>query len=380
LDHSQRVVNPPQPSSPGVRISDAVDRIGGGSNGNAESKKKKQKAYRRSDSAASGGSRSRSTTKELALPPDDSLMCPPSFIAGLKPELDVRDGSFLELRVQVKGDPDPQITWTKDGKALSSSEILEVKYKNGVGTVTIKETFPEDGGKYSCKATNTKGSVETSCKVKITPMAKSANGKQTNGGAAATVGPRIYQHVISLFVKDGEPVKLECVVAGDARYDVVWLHNEKEIKPTKDFVYTNSGNKHFLEIPEIFPEDAGTYTCEAFNDVGECFSACTLVVEVPGEDPQGPRFTTFPRSATVDKHGSASFACEMERPPKSATWMKDGKELKEIPMKTRLTTKAGQIGLDVMECGVSDAGVYAVIATDDKGCESKASFSLNVNI
>ena len=128
----------------------------------------------------------------------------------------MRDGSFLELRVQVKGDPDPQITWTKDGKALSSSEILEVKYKNGVGTVTIKETFPEDCGKYSCKATNTKGSVETSCKVKILPMTKS--GKQANGGGGpATVGPRIYQHAASLVAKDGEPVKLECVVAGDAR-------------------------------------------------------------------------------------------------------------------------------------------------------------------
>ena len=118
-----------------------------------------------------------------------------SFIAGLKPELDVRDGSFLELRVQVKGDPDPQITWTKDGRPLSSSEILEVKYKNGVGTVTIRETFPEDQGRYSCKATNTKGSVETSCKVKIIPMAKSAaasNGK-ANGASPATVGPRIYQ-------------------------------------------------------------------------------------------------------------------------------------------------------------------------------------------
>ena len=194
----------------------------------------------------------------------------------------MRDGSFLELRVQVKGDPDPQITWTKDGKPLSSSEILEVKYKNGVGTVTIKETFPEDCGKYSCKATNTKGSVETSCKVKILPMAAKSNGggKQANGGAPATVGPRIYQHATSLVTKDGEPVKLECVVTGDARYDVVWLHNEKEIKPSKDFVYTSSGDRHFLEIPEIFPEDAGTYTCEAFNDVGECFSACTLVVEV----------------------------------------------------------------------------------------------------
>ena len=61
---------------------------------------------------------------------------------------------------------------------------------------------------------------------------------------------------------------------------MVWLHNEKEIKPSKDFVYSSSGDRHFLQIPEIFPEDAGTYTCEAFNDVGECFSACTLVVEV----------------------------------------------------------------------------------------------------
>ena len=83
LDHSQRVVNPPSSqtsTSPGgVRISDAVDRIGGNNNA-SDAKKKKLKAYRRSDSAASGGgSRSRSTTKELALPPDDSLMCPPRY-------------------------------------------------------------------------------------------------------------------------------------------------------------------------------------------------------------------------------------------------------------------------------------------------------------
>ena len=39
-----------------------------------------------------------------------------------------------------------------------------------------------------------------------------------------------------------------------------------------------------------------------------------------------------------------------------------------------------RLGLDVMECGATDAGVYAVIATDDKGRDSKASFSLNVNI
>ena len=61
--------------------------------------KPKQKAYRRSDSS---GGRSRSTTKELALPPDDSLMCPPSFLTGLKPDLEVVDGTKMELKVSVK--------------------------------------------------------------------------------------------------------------------------------------------------------------------------------------------------------------------------------------------------------------------------------------
>lgn len=376
VDHSQRVVNP-QPS--GVRISsDAITPS------NVEAaltgeKKKKMKAYRRSDSSASSGSRSRSTTKELALLPDDSLMCPPSFITGLKPELEVRDGTFLELKVQVKGDPDPQVTWTKDGSALTSSEILEVKYKNGAASVTIKELFPEDAGRFSCKATNTKGSVETSCKLIILPMSKSKS-HVSNGGAAANVGPRIYTHSASRVVKDGEPVKLSCTITGDARFDVVWLHNEKEIKSSKDFLYTNSGNTHYLEIQEIFPEDSGTYTCEAFNDVGECFSTCTLIVEVPGETLPGPAFKSFPKSTSVDKNGAASFVCETDRTPKSVVWMKDGKEVSEIPMKNKLSANKAKLGLDVMECGVSDAGVYAIIVTDDKGGENKSSFSLNVNV
>ena len=75
-----------------------------------------------------------------------------------------------------------------------------------------------------------------------------------------------------------------CVTGGAEQYDVLWLHNEKEIKPSKDFEYKSSGQTHSLIIQEIFPEDAGSYTCEAFNDVGECFSTCSLVVEVPGEE------------------------------------------------------------------------------------------------
>jgi len=374
-DTSNRVVN----NAPSVRIQEPAKTNGVNAAEVSEALtngKSKKKAYRRSDSTNSvGGARSRGHTKELALPPDDSLMCPPSFLTGLKPELSIKDGSRLELKVQVKGDPDPQVSWLKDGKTISSNEIMEVKYKNGMASVIINEVFPEDAGRYTCKATNTKGSVETSSKVIILPMEKKGvNGASNGSGPSA---PKVVQHVQSSTVKDGEPVTLTCNIGGAERFDVVWLHNEKEIKPSKDFEYKQSGSVYSLVINEIFPEDAGTYTCEAFNDLGECFSTCSLVVDVPGDTRLVPDFVKYPTSVTSNKGAAASFEAELNCSPSSVAWMKDGKEVKEQPMKHRITSTGNKVGLDILECGVGDAGQYALIVTNKKG-DSKAAFSLNI--
>ena len=335
-------------------------------------KKPKQKAYRRSDS---GGNRSRSATKELALPPDDSLMCPPSFLSGLHPELEVIDGTRLELKLSVKGDPNPQVTWTKDNKPIASNDIMEVKYKNGFASVIISEIYPEDAGRYACKATNAKGSVETSSRVKVMPKSASAGSKAASG----SVQPRVYKHVDSMVVKDGDPVKLECTLTCDSSFDVVWLHNEKEIKPSKDFQYTTKGNTYILEIQEIFPEDAGTYTCEAFNDVGECFSTATLVVDVPGDEiPGAPKFKSFPKSLTVNKGDAAAFVASLDKAVESVTWMKDGRVMADVPMKIKINQNKTLLTLDIKDCGEADAGQYAVIASNSKG-EIKSAFSLNAH-
>lgn len=103
-----------------------------------------------------------------------------------------------------------------------------------------------------------------------------------NGGSKKKIAgdkpPKIVDHLESKFVKDGEPVVLSCRIIGAKKFDVVWLHNNKEIKPSKDFQYSNEANIYKLNIAEIFPEDSGTYTCETFNDAGESFSSCTLNV------------------------------------------------------------------------------------------------------
>lgn len=93
-------------------------------------------------------------------------MCKPEFTEPLK-DLEVGDGSALTLQCTVKGDPEPQITWSKNGKAISSSEIMNLKYKNGAATLTINEVYPEDEGVYTCTATNSIGATDTKCNLKI---------------------------------------------------------------------------------------------------------------------------------------------------------------------------------------------------------------------
>lgn len=51
------------------------------------------------------------------MPPDES-MAPPKFTQGLK-DLAINDGESLVLTCYVQGDPEPQITWSKNSKVLS---------------------------------------------------------------------------------------------------------------------------------------------------------------------------------------------------------------------------------------------------------------------
>lgn len=93
-------------------------------------------------------------------------MCGPTFTKTLS-DLTINDGDSLTLTAHVKGDPDPQIVWTKNGKPLSSSEVVDLKYKNGIAKLHINEVYPEDEGEYVCKATNSVGNAETKCKLTV---------------------------------------------------------------------------------------------------------------------------------------------------------------------------------------------------------------------
>lgn len=199
----------------------------------------------------------------------------------------------------------------------------------------------------------------------------------TTNGTGADKPPKVVSHLESRFVKDGEAVTLACRIIGAAKFDVVWLHNNKEIKPSKDFQYTNEANIYKLQIAEIFPEDSGTYTCEAFNDAGESFSTCTINVLVPGEEPKSPAFVRFPGSATVPAGESIRFECETQDQLLQLNWLKDGKPIEESSPRYKFTKDGQRYHIEIVACSVADIGQYQAKAIGKKG-ETFAAFSVNV--
>lgn len=53
-------------------------------------------------------------------------------------------------------------------QAVSTSDIVDLKYKSGVASLTINEVFPEDEGEYCCEATNSIGVTKTQCRLTVT--------------------------------------------------------------------------------------------------------------------------------------------------------------------------------------------------------------------
>ncbi|XP_014484096.1 PREDICTED: myosin light chain kinase, smooth muscle-like, partial [Dinoponera quadriceps] len=131
---------------------------------------------------------------------------------------------------------------------LSSSEIVDLKYKNGVAILMINEVFPEDKGEYTCLATNSIGSDTTFCKLTVKAVENAAAKKKSDDKS-----PKIVDHLTSMYVKDGEAVTLSCRIIGAKKFNVVWLHNNKEIKTSKDFQYTSEANIYKLVIAENSP-------------------------------------------------------------------------------------------------------------------------------
>jgi len=314
--------------------------------------------------------RSRSAIKD-SIATNDPAMCKPEFVKSLQ-DLSVVDGDHLVLECFIKGVPEPQVTWKKNKLPITSSDIINLKYRNGKAMLIINEVFPEDEGIYSCVAQNSVGVTETHCKLSVTIVKE----KPAQEGKCLDTPPKILNHLESRVVKDGDSVTLTCRIGEAKHFDVVWLHNNKEIKSSKDFEYCSEANIYKLKIAEIYPEDSGIYTCEAFNNYGESFSTCTIDV-VRSSEIENHIFLKFPMALTVIEDETATFECETKADISKVVWLKDGIPVNENNGRYSFTKDGNKYSFFIKNSKAEDIGQYqtkAFYGNDEKLC----AFSLNV--
>ncbi len=70
-------------------------------------------------------------------------------------------GKLAVLTCEVSGNPEPSVTWTKNGNA----SIPRAQFKNDGRILVIPHVLPGDSGVYECKASNALGENRTSTTV-----------------------------------------------------------------------------------------------------------------------------------------------------------------------------------------------------------------------
>ncbi|XP_027279680.1 hemicentin-2 isoform X2 [Cricetulus griseus] len=171
-------------------------------------------------------------------------------------------GGSIRLDCVVRGDPAPDIRWTKDSLPLPVSRLY-LQLQNG--SLTILRTKMDDAGRYQCLATNEMGAV----KKVVTLVLQSA--------PVFLVEPR------DLTVRLGEDVELRCQATGEPVPTIEWLRAGRPLQADRRLRTLPDGS---LWLGHVEAGDAGAYECVAHNLLGSATAQALLAVR--GE-PRGSR-------------------------------------------------------------------------------------------
>uniref|UniRef100_A0A8C3JY91 Myosin light chain kinase, smooth muscle n=1 Tax=Calidris pygmaea TaxID=425635 RepID=A0A8C3JY91_9CHAR len=237
----------------------------------------------------------------------------------------VSEGQDFVLQCCVGGEPVPEITWLLNDQPI---QYAHSTFEDGVAKLTVQDALPEDDGIYTCLAENNTG--QASCSARVTVKEKKSSKKAESAQTAKlnkTFAPIFLRSLTDLKVMDGSQVIMTVEVSANPPPEIIWLHNGKEIQETEDFHFEKKGNEYSLYIQEVFPEDTGKYTCEAWNELGETQTQATLTVQEPQDGIQ-PWFISKPRSVTAAPGQNVLISCAIAGDPfPTVHWFKDGQEI-----------------------------------------------------
>ncbi|CAL4089527.1 unnamed protein product, partial [Meganyctiphanes norvegica] len=235
-----------------------------------------------SSSSGVGGSRS-------GLAPEFTQLWPP--VPG--PPLNKPVGHSIKLKCQVSGDPEPMITWFKNGVEVPEAVLSGESRTGSRHSLHLSNLKPGDSGVYTCAAANRLGAAATNWTINVIDQASPREPD------FSPLEPK------NITVVSGEPAVLQCSGTSEVTPHIKWLrrlekaapgmgdklgnnetitwkgHRYVVVPPTK--VATPGDGTFYtkLVVNDVQTDDAGVYVCSATNNFGIAFRQATISV-IPG--------------------------------------------------------------------------------------------------
>ncbi|XP_037392153.1 hemicentin-2 isoform X1 [Pygocentrus nattereri] len=285
-------------------------------------------------------------------------------------------GSSTVLLCEAEGNPNPSITWLKDGRPIMSSPQLT--YSQGRRTLRVGATRSEDAGTYTCRASSPAGTAlaHYTLSILVPPQIE---------GASTSLSFESGEHKVRI----NETLTLSCLAKGFPEPAIQWFKDGQvlEVSPAAG---------HLLQIERVSLSDTGRYTCVASNSAGEDRRDFHITVQVP------PVFSRINHSTSGWAQGErddqeewrgkdegltekrevvlgrpVSLSCESNAiPPPRLHWYRNGRKLGSADGAVLLA--GGQV-LQIPRAQLEDGGRYTCQAVNEAG-EDQMHFDLEVLI
>ncbi|PNI67325.1 HMCN1 isoform 2 [Pan troglodytes] len=279
-------------------------------------------------------------------------------LIGISPSVaNVIEGQQLTLPCTLlAGNPIPERRWIKNSAMLLQNPYITVRSD---GSLHIERVQLQDGGEYTCVASNVAGTNNKTTSVVVHVLPTIQHGQQI------------------LSTIEGIPVTLPCKASGIPKPSVIWS-KKGELISTSGAKFS-AGADGSLYVVSPGGEESGEYVCTATNAAGYAKRKVQLTVYVR------PRVFGDQRGLSQDKPVEISvlageevtLPCEVKSlPPPIITWAKETQLISPFsPRHTFLPSGS----MKITETRTSDSGMYLCVATNIAGNVTQA-VKLNVHV
>ncbi|XP_043203260.1 obscurin-like isoform X2 [Amphibalanus amphitrite] len=263
-------------------------------------------------------------------------------------------GLDAKFACRVTALPKPEVQWLFNDQPLKSSKKHKIRREEDACTLSVRECAEGDAGTYTCRATNSEGTVSSSADLRVVDKLDRKPKLEA---------PLFLKSIGDCEVFPGMQARFTGCVAGNPEPECEWYRNDVRIYPSDRIVVENDGSGLVrLTLRTVDETDAGRYRLRIRNSEGEAACEADLTYDSFENTPTKPLKDQY---QTLERQLKSGIPMPLADPP-IVSRMSD----RQLTLSWKPSPAAGQHipPTYTVEMAKMPEGGFAVVHTGVRGC------------